>query len=76
MTQNKAETPVKAGNPVSTAVIYIGNTRYTSISEKARELSYLTNSDINAAKFVQYLIDEYTDLAYVQLFNKSRKNTA
>lgn len=59
--------------PPSSGVIYIGSPRYQSLSAQARELSYLTNSNIRATTLIQYLVDEFMETASKQLLDKYRK---
>ncbi|HFD6683624.1 TPA: hypothetical protein ACS705_003379 [Providencia alcalifaciens] len=51
------------------AVIYIGSSRYQFLSTQARELSYLTNSNIRATTLIQYLVDEFMATAREQILN-------
>lgn len=61
------------GAPTARAVIYIGSPRYQFLSAQARELSYLTNSNIRATTLIQYLVDEFMDTAREQLLNMHSK---
>ncbi|MEY0665288.1 hypothetical protein AB7281_21920 [Providencia rettgeri] len=58
------------GAPTARAVIYIGSPRYQFLSAQARELSYLTNSNIRATTLVQYLVDEFMETARKQLLDE------
>lgn len=58
------------GAPTARAVIYIGSPRYQFLSAQARELSYLTNSNIRATTLIQYLVDEFMETARKQLLDE------
>lgn len=58
------------GQPSSTAVIYIGQRRYQLLSRHAREISFLSNSNIKASNFIHYLIDTYAEQAHEALFKQ------
>ncbi|EAM4564565.1 hypothetical protein EFY76_25145, partial [Salmonella enterica] len=47
----------------STAVIYIGQKRYQELAKQAREISYLSESNIRPSTFLQFLIDEFGEQA-------------
>ncbi|HIB1616949.1 TPA: hypothetical protein ACWV7H_004657 [Salmonella enterica subsp. enterica serovar Muenchen] len=47
----------------STAVIYIGQKRYRELAKQAREISYLSESNIRPSTFLQFLIDEFGEQA-------------
>lgn len=62
----------KPGEPASTtSVIYIGSPRYQLLAQDAREISYLTESNIKTTTFLNYLIDEYREEAKASLLNKA-----
>lgn len=54
----------------TTAVIYIGSSRYQLLAQDAREISYLTESNVKTTTFLHYLIDEYTEKAKASLLKQ------
>ncbi|EAA0700660.1 hypothetical protein OK94_21740 [Salmonella enterica] len=60
----------KLGIPGNTTVIYVGKVRYRSLGAHAREISYLSNTDIKATTFLHYLIDEFADKAHTKLLDE------
>lgn len=61
----------KLGEPASTtSVIYIGSDRYQLLAQDAREISYLTESNIKTTTLLHYLIDEYREKVKTALLNQ------
>lgn len=60
----------KLGTPTSTAVIYVGQPRYQLLAAHAREISYLSSTDIKASNFLHYLVDEFADKAHQKLLGE------
>lgn len=54
----------------STAVIYIGQKRYQELAKQAREISYLSESNIRASTFLQFLMDNFSEQARTELLRK------
>ncbi|EIN0583681.1 hypothetical protein LOC92_004505 [Salmonella enterica subsp. enterica serovar Newport] len=54
----------------STAVIYIGRKRYQELAKHAREISYLSESNIRPSTFLQFLLDEFGDQAHTELLRQ------
>lgn len=65
----------KLGAPTSTAVIYVGQPRYQLLAAHAREISYLSSTDIKASNFLHYLIDEFADKAHKKLLGELLEKT-
>ncbi|ENP7393677.1 hypothetical protein ACEC56_004918 [Salmonella enterica] len=57
----------------STAVIYIGQKRYQELAKQAREISYLSESNIRPSTFLQFLIDEFGEQARNRMLKKLLK---
>lgn len=54
----------------STSVIYIGRERYQELAKHAREISYLSETDIRPSTFLQFLLDEFGDQAHTELLRR------
>lgn len=54
----------------STAVIYIGQKRYQELAKQAREISYLSESNIRASTFLQFLMDNFSEQARTELLRQ------
>ena len=54
----------------STAVIYIGQKRYQELAKQAREISYLSESNIRPSAFLQFLMDEFGEQARTELLRQ------
>ena len=54
----------------STAVIYIGQKRYQELAKQAREISYLSESNIRPITFLQFLMDEFGEQARTELLRQ------
>jgi ABC-type sulfate transport system substrate-binding protein len=65
----------KIGVP-TTNVIYIGNERYQFLAAQAREISYMSSTDIKATTFIQYLVDEFSEEARKRLLNDLSKRAS
>jgi hypothetical protein len=63
----------KLGEPTSTSVIYIGQQRYQLLAKHAREISYLSNTNIKITTFLHYLIDEFTKKAMPHCLTSCRR---
>ncbi|EJZ3360226.1 hypothetical protein OH846_004503 [Salmonella enterica] len=57
----------------STAVIYIGQKRYQELAKQAREISYLSESNIRPSTFLQFLIDEFGEQARNRMLKRLLK---
>ncbi|ENU8217347.1 hypothetical protein ACE2MW_004687 [Salmonella enterica] len=62
--------PKSVPSKSSTAVIYIGQKRYQELAKQAREISYLSESNIRASTFLQFLMDEFGDQARTELLRQ------
>lgn len=54
----------------STAVIYIGQKRYQELAKQAREIIYLSESNIRPSTFLQFLMDEFGEQARTELLRQ------
>lgn len=54
----------------STAVIYIGQKRYQELAKQAREIGYLSESNIRPSTFLQFLMDEFGEQARTELLRQ------
>ncbi|EAM8445100.1 hypothetical protein AKL66_23125 [Salmonella enterica] len=54
----------------STAVIYIGQKRYQELAKQAREIRYLSESNIRPSTFLQFLMDEFGEQARTELLRQ------
>lgn len=52
------------------AVIYIGQKRYQELEKQAREISYLSESNIRPSTFLQFLMDEFGEQARTELLRQ------
>ncbi|EIY6234433.1 hypothetical protein N7G03_004530 [Salmonella enterica] len=59
----------------STAVIYIGQKRYQELAKQAREISYLSESNIRPSTFLQFLIDEFGEQAHNRMLKRLLKKS-
>lgn len=55
---------------ISTSVIYIGQKRYQELAKQAREISYLSESNIRPSNFMQFLMDEFGVQARTELLRQ------
>ncbi|WP_168403523.1 hypothetical protein [Erwinia amylovora] len=62
--------PKSVSGKSSTAVIYIGQKRYQVIAKHAREISYLSESNIRPSTFLQFLMDEFSEKAHKKLLGE------
>lgn len=62
--------PKSVSGKSSTAVIYIGQKRYQELAKQAREISYLSESNIRASTFLQFLMDNFSEQARTELLRQ------
>ncbi|KFW98780.1 hypothetical protein VSX61_20855 [Brenneria populi subsp. brevivirga] len=62
--------PKNVSGKSTTAVIYIGKNRYQELAKHAREISYLSDSNIRPSTFLHYLIDQFSDQAHTELLKQ------
>lgn len=60
----------------STTTAHVGLERYRSLSKDAIEISYVTGKQITAAKFMKFIIDNYSGVAKQQMMKGAGEQAA
>ncbi|RAH26335.1 hypothetical protein [Pantoea agglomerans] len=68
--------PQPPDNESTSAVVYIGNYRWLSACQHARDISYHAKTNIKPSSFVQYVLDNFSDQARAALLMELRNESS